>query len=135
MAILEGLPGVEVIVCKNGETIEEYNADNDEVHYLNQAAVDHKQYVTVAKYIESTADQEFTVYLRVKQHTDIDCAGLLFRVYADGELVRSALMLKKQVSQKDWDTVVRGPESKCGDSIEVRPMKFARIETSMESLS
>ncbi|KFY91498.1 hypothetical protein V498_05436 [Pseudogymnoascus sp. VKM F-4517 (FW-2822)] len=81
MAILDTLPGVEVSILTNGQTVEEY-VDADEVVDGPLASK------TVVKYIEAISDAEFTVKRTVldsfrlhKQKVD----DLLFQVKLDGK--------------------------------------------------
>ncbi|KAL5346136.1 hypothetical protein ACLOAV_009169 [Pseudogymnoascus australis] len=81
MAILDALPGVEVSILTNGQSVEEY-VDADEVVDGPLASK------TVVKYIEAISDAEFTVKRTVldsfrlhKQKVD----DLLFQVKLDGK--------------------------------------------------
>ncbi|KAH9209713.1 hypothetical protein DL95DRAFT_276706, partial [Leptodontidium sp. 2 PMI_412] len=84
MAILDSLSGIEVTVLVDGESLVEYDAENDNVVHTNPAAAAHQRDRTVTKYIESSTGKAFSVKVNVKAPYKIDCPNVSFELYVDG---------------------------------------------------
>ncbi|KAJ8133309.1 hypothetical protein O1611_g306 [Lasiodiplodia mahajangana] len=110
MAIIQGLPGVEVTVFTNGCTAREY----DDPSGLGE--VYHCQRV-VTKYIECKDDEPFRIHLKVtdeypwgfKNHF-LNVAAVIDGIWAKGELC-----WQKDTEKEDWEQdisyrIVRDPE-------------------------
>ena len=130
MAILDCLPGIEVTVWADGETLEEYDAENDIVTHEDPVAAAHQQSHTVTKYIESTTGQVFLVKVSVKAPYKLDCPNVSFRLCVDGQWVRSPLMTTASYARREWCDLIEGPVEMTHSRGEVTIMKFAEIHSS-----
>ena len=135
MAILDCLPGIEVTVWANGETLEEYDAENDIVIHENAVAASHQQARTVTKYIESTTGQVFSVKINVKAPYKLDCPRLSFTFRVDGQCVDKPLMGEKHYAGRSWSNLIEGPVEMVRSRGKVTVMKFAEIHSSLSPIS
>jgi hypothetical protein len=125
MAVLESLPGIEVIVCTEDEALKEYNTGhNEEAGGIDQ----HK----VTKYIEAETGKVFTIKLIAREPFKMTCPALSFEVYVDGKWFAGTVMAREAFSENNsWSFVVEGPESGAGGYCVVRSMKFSQLTTIM----
>lgn len=140
MALLDSLPGVEVTVCVEGEALQEYAAENDEVVHQDKAVVYHQQQVTTTKFIESATGKPFLVRVNVKAPFKMNCDNIAFAVRVDGKHIRKSLMSKKDFAKimngerEDWSVNIEGPIEQVGSGWVVRLMHFAEIQSSKLSI-
>lgn len=84
MAIIDGVPGIEVGVCVDEIPLAEY-ADSDQPDYETNNPAER----VCHSYIESTDDKEFSIYVKLTEefrHSDPDSAVIAF-FFIDGEQV------------------------------------------------
>jgi len=62
MAVLDGLPGLEVFVCIDGQPIQEYN-DDEEEEVAQTPVAEYQAAKTVSKFVESISDKEFSIQI------------------------------------------------------------------------
>ncbi|KAI0112058.1 hypothetical protein GGR51DRAFT_54338 [Nemania sp. FL0031] len=110
MAIIQGLPGVEVTVFTNGRTAREY----DDLSGLGER--DHCQQVAT-KYIECKDNELFRIHLKVTDEYPWGLKNyfLNFAVAIDGIWARGELCWQKDTEEQDWEKnisyrVVKTPE-------------------------
>lgn len=131
MAIHEDLPGIEACICVDGQPLQEYHTENDEVNYNNHAVKIHQSLWTVTKYIESQTDKAFIIKLSLKKPYIMDCGRLQVDFKVDGQWVYTVLLLQDQfIRNGSIEHVIRGPETNTASNVVFRPMKFEKIETS-----
>jgi hypothetical protein len=143
MAIQDDTPGLEVVVCMDGTSLEEYDNDEEEEAKpgLQSGVMKYQAARTVTKYIESVSDQEFTIQLKLAPPFKMDYACLVADVRIDGKLVASPGIQKSHNIRyfsgsyvtKSFRRVVEGMNvdapGKTGRAL-VTNFKFAKIETS-----
>lgn len=137
MAIHDDLPGVEATVCVNGQPLQEYRTDNDEVQHNDRAITLHGSLWTITNYIESQTNQDFTIKLTVKLPYVMDCGRLLYEIRVDSQLVYTSLIFPELTrAPGGWQTVILGPDSRdhYGNLVR-RSMMFAKINTSKSSVA
>lgn len=86
MAVIDGLPGIEVGVCVDEIPLAEY-ADLDQPDYETGNPAER----VCHNYIESTDDKEFGIYVKFTEefeHSDPDSAVIVF-FFVDGKLVHA----------------------------------------------
>jgi len=83
MAIFDGLPGIEVAICVDGEALTEY-MDADFETELGST--------TVSSYIQSETGKEFSIKLIVKDPFELFYPTLGFQIFVDGVKVREPLL-------------------------------------------
>ncbi|KAL5314918.1 hypothetical protein ACEPPN_017568 [Leptodophora sp. 'Broadleaf-Isolate-01'] len=133
MAILDSLSGIEVTVLVDGESLVEYDAENDNVVHTNPAAAAHQRDRTVTKYIESSTGKAFSVKVNVKAPYKIDCPNVSFELYVDGQWINGRLMSKSSYSTGNWSIISEGPNEKLRSGWKVTLMKFAEIQSTDEN--
>jgi hypothetical protein len=107
MAVLEGLEGIEVTVCVDGQALNEYN--DDELEVQPGAISAHQASKTVSKYVEAVTGKEFSIKTTVKSPYKMDCPCLSFLVKVDGSSVAQPLMLKRMYNRTvGWERVISG---------------------------
>jgi len=130
MAILDILPGIEVVVCVDDKPLAEIATDNDDIQHENSVVIRHQQGRTITKYIESTTGKKFTIYIKASDPYALQDTDLIFDVEVDGNFVKAPLLLRGDYETKFWEDEVDGPVIFVGEEPIVRPMKFAAIKTS-----
>ncbi|KAG9550739.1 hypothetical protein KCU71_g14049, partial [Aureobasidium melanogenum] len=81
MAVLDGLPGVEVTVIVDGEDLHEYwDADMED------------EEDTVTKYIEAVDGAHFAVKIKVTEDATFKGDTLAFKIKVDGSMIRQPLI-------------------------------------------
>jgi hypothetical protein len=111
MAVITGLPGVEVTVFTNGCTAKEYD-DPSELREADQCPR------TVTKYIECKDDEPFRIHLKV---TDEYLWGfknhiLNFAAVIDGIWARGQVCAEKDTEEEEWERdiiyrIVQNPDN------------------------
>jgi hypothetical protein len=81
MAVLNGLEGIEVTVCVDGQALREYN--DDEVEAQPGVVGAHQASKTVSKWIEADTGKDFVIKMGVKSPYQMDCPTLSFKVQVD----------------------------------------------------
>lgn len=126
MAVQPDLPGIEVIVCVDDIPLKEFE-DDEEERQLGSGGPTKK----VSKYIESVADQEFTVKYFVRHPFKLDSPMLGGDVLVDGKRVAQKVLSKKTYDG-DFEQIVDGVEDKDEQSgrMVFRSFRFSKVETS-----
>lgn len=126
MAIHPLLPGIEVSICANTIALPEY--DDDESWPGAVTSATGHSIKTITKYIESTADQEFSIMYRFGSPYKPDCATLNFQFFIDGTHCSGKTI---EANRSDRPRYKHG-ETKQGH-VEGKgyllPFKFTNIET------
>ena len=131
MAVHEDLPGVEASICVDGQPIQKFGTDNDEVKHDNHAVRLHQETWTTTKYVESQTDKEFTIKLALKEPYIMDCPSLVFKVILDGKFVCAVVWFRTDTQLRPfWELVIRGPELRTTSGTTFKPMRFCKIERS-----
>ncbi|KAG9587462.1 hypothetical protein KCU77_g9196, partial [Aureobasidium melanogenum] len=118
MAVLDGLPGVEVAVVADGEDLHEYqDADMEDDED------------TVTKYIEAVDNTNFAIKIKVTKDAKFKGRALSFRMSVDGSSVRNALVRSTLVRARTHVRVVEGAQVKAQ---RMRKLKFNALETVTE---
>ncbi|KAJ2993854.1 hypothetical protein NUW58_g1718 [Xylaria curta] len=123
MAVLPGLPGLEVTVYTHGRTAQEYDDPSGsgiyEVHQRSKA---------ITKYIECKDNEPFGIHLKVTneypwglENHDLSFAAVIDEIWAKGEICR-----QKDTEKEDWERdvsyrVVKNPN----DSLRYVMQEFA----------
>jgi hypothetical protein len=94
MAVLDELPGVEIHIGVNGQSLIEYPDDDYDARGL----------ATVSTYVESIAGQQFQVRLSVAPPFEFpDCSAIKFEISINSEIVREPVMQKEEYHlKKRW---------------------------------
>ncbi|KAL2063578.1 hypothetical protein VTL71DRAFT_5383 [Oculimacula yallundae] len=133
MAVLDSLLGIKVTVVVDGETLEEYDTENETVTRTNPAAAIHQQARTVTKYIESKTGKEFLVRLSVQAPYSLDCPRLSFYVSVDGQHIQSPMLSKAKYAKREWSRDVGGIVEELSTGVHVTAMQFLEIQTTDEA--
>jgi hypothetical protein len=132
MAVLNGLEGIEVTICVDGQALHEYN--DDEVEAQAGAVGAHQASKTVSKYIEAATGKEFAFKVTVKPPYKMDCPALSFPCRVDGMEVDSRLFHKTEYkSASGFEIVVKGLKHNLGGlpkRCSIKHFRFAEIKTS-----
>jgi hypothetical protein len=132
MAVLNGLEGIEVTICVDGQALHEYN--DDEIEVQAGAVGAYQASKTVSKYIEAATGKEFAIKVTVKSPYKMDCPTLSFLCKVDGmEICRSILQKTKYKPASGFEEVVKGLEHNLGGLSKryfIRHFQFAEIKTS-----
>ena len=131
MAVHEDLPGVEASVCIDGQPIEEFDTENDEVKDEDHAVKLHQGIWTTTKYVEAQTDKEFSIKLALKDPYIMDCPSLACKVIVDGEFVSAVAWFQIDGELRpSREFVIRGPKTRTTSGTTFKPMRFCKIETS-----
>lgn len=126
MAILAGIPGIEVTVWCNGAQLHEYP---DECGDGVDPAVEYK---TVTKYVESTANAEFCIRFTVTPPFKLGRKDLGFYVALDGETDNFGVLCSQLDLEEncEWNHEVQGFEIVHKEGAIERAFKFAKLRLS-----
>lgn len=133
MAILEVLPGIEVVICIDGQPLKEYPADEEKLKANETTATERLAALTVSNFVESTDDKEFAVRVRIKEHYAFTSPKIGFQTVVDGTHIQTLIIGPdlRDLFQNDkihWlEGIYKGSD---GNKGYVRPMKFVNIKTS-----
>ncbi|CAD6441753.1 5e64f466-5db1-46c5-aa7f-0a0062be32f8 [Sclerotinia trifoliorum] len=104
MAVLDSLPGIEVTMCVDGESLKEYENNEHEAMLVEPEALDekfevvkHQRSVTVKKFVESEAGKLFSIRCAAKdpyRYTGA-CTHITFECLVDGEIVTGGISMSK----------------------------------------
>ncbi len=97
MAVLDSVPGLEVLVCVEGKPLPEYDDEDQE---REPEPANH-----VCKYVESISDREYTINIRFNVPFTMNCPSLVVYIKIDGILMNSPVILKR-----DYPGAFRGEE-------------------------
>lgn len=87
MAILPGVPGLEVTIQSFNEDLPEYNDDGE----FSQAKFAHlPEELRSQKFVECKTDAEFRIRLVLKHPYRMDCQSLVFKANVDGHGIAQA---------------------------------------------
>jgi hypothetical protein len=132
MAVLNGLEGIEVTICVDGQALHEYN--DGEVEAQAGAVGAYQASKTVSKYIEAATGKEYAIKVTVKSPYKMDCPTLSFYCKVDGMAVGGKLLQKTVYkSASGFEMVVNGLEHNLGGFYKrcfIQHFKFAEIKTS-----
>ncbi|KAG9683845.1 hypothetical protein KCU95_g18025, partial [Aureobasidium melanogenum] len=118
MAVLDGLPGVEITVVVDGEDLHEYqDADTEDDED------------TVTKYIEAVDNANFAVKIKVTKDAKFKGNRLAFEVLVDGTRISRPLIGPRRRQVSTHVQMVRGIQ--VGDR-HVRKLRFDALETVTE---
>lgn len=122
MAILETVPGVEVTTWCNGTELYEYPDTEEAV----DPTVEHK---VATKYVQSTADAEFSLKLVVTPSFKLGRNDLGFFITLDGESDEAGILCGPQDLDEEgkWELDVRGWETVDRDGAKFRRFKFGKL--------
>ena len=122
MAILESVPGVEVTIWCNGTELYEYPDTEEAVDPTIEDKV-------VTKYVQSTADAEFSLKLVVTSSYKLGRNDLGFFISLDGESDEAGILCGPQDLDKEgeWELDVRGWETVDRDDAKFRRFKFGKL--------
>ena len=105
---------IEVTVQVDGQNLQEYDDDEDEVATPNE----------IAKYIQAISNAKFAISIKLLDGFKFASDALVFKVYVDGVLVIEPI-LKKGDRNRTW--LVRGRKEKDGHRTYIRPFYFADL--------
>jgi len=143
MAVLATLPGIEVDILINGKLSQTYpNLDEIQVEHPDPLVAEHQAARTVARWVESVTDQNFSVRLRVgppagfKQDSKkkMQYTKIGFHVFVDGVKVASAWCprpwFKEQPAGAVWEQTIEGviEGGTRIRSYDLRKFRFAKID-------
>jgi hypothetical protein len=132
MAVLNGLEGIEVTICVDGQALHEYN--DDEIEVQTGAVGAYQASKTVSKYIEAATGKEFAIKMTVKSPYKMDCPTLCFYCDVDGMEVGGRIFLKTEYkSASGFETALNGLEHDLGSLSKryyIKHFQFAEIKTS-----
>jgi hypothetical protein len=131
MAILASVPGIEVAIWCNGTQLQEYlDESGDGV----EPAVEHR---TTTKYVESTANAEFSVKFTVTPPFEFGRKDLGFFITLDGETDNVGNLCSQLDLDEngEWNFDVRGLETVYKEGAIERAFKFAKLLLSTNLLS
>ncbi|KAH6711582.1 hypothetical protein BKA61DRAFT_94316 [Leptodontidium sp. MPI-SDFR-AT-0119] len=130
MAVLNGLPGVRITICVDGNVLKEYEAENGQIHHEDPAVIAHQEACTITKFIQATTGDSFTINLVVTEPYEMDSPTIVFYIFADGQLIRKPLMSKEAYKNLEWKRVVEGLLAMVdGETSTVLPLKFSAIDS------
>ncbi|KAE8454606.1 hypothetical protein EG329_000229 [Mollisiaceae sp. DMI_Dod_QoI] len=132
MAVHPLVPGIDVAVCVNREPLPEY--DDDESRPDSIPTANGHEIRTITKYIESTADQEFSFRFTVSHPYQLDCASLHFQIKIDGKRMKGkTFRASKHGLRRPWSRYVDGikREDRRTGKLVLLPYTFTAIETSL----
>ncbi|KAG4439891.1 hypothetical protein IFR05_004615 [Cadophora sp. M221] len=133
MAVLVGLPGVQITVCVNGNVLKEYETENGQIHHEDPAITAHQEGCTVTKFIEATTGEPFTINLGVTEPFKMGSPTIVFYIFADGQLIRKPLMSEETYKSMEWKRVIEGlPVIVDGETSTILPLKFSAIDSGDE---
>lgn len=127
MAIHPLVPGIEVAICVNQIPLPEY--DDDEVWPGTVTSASGHTIKTITKYIESTANQEFSIMTRIEPPYRPDSPSLVFYFYLDGKPCSGMVFARSQHNRLHYTTGVDKQGKEKGHGV-LMPFKFTNIETS-----
>ncbi len=87
MAVLDGLPGLEVLVCMDGQPLEEYDDDEEEA-IADTPIAEHQAAKTISKFVESVSEKEFSIRILLRSPFVMDYDSLKSPIYIDGKWCR-----------------------------------------------
>lgn len=127
MAIHEDLPGIEIKVCVDDIRLEEYDDEEEQSVQPTEAGSVKK----VSRYIESLADQEFTIKYWVRHPFELDYPMLGVDVLMDGKRVVQKVLRKGRIDGDHAHTIkgVTDTDQQSGRTV-FRPFRFSEVETS-----
>jgi hypothetical protein len=128
MAIHPLLPGIEVAICVNQTPLREYDDDDSSPTTITSASG--KSIKTMTKYIESTADQEFSIMCKFGRPHKLDSPTLNFRINIDSTQCRGMTLGATRFDKPNYKSGVHKQGQIEGQGY-LLPFKFTKIETSM----
>ncbi|KAG9525875.1 hypothetical protein KCU93_g5713, partial [Aureobasidium melanogenum] len=118
MAVLDGLPGVEVTVVVDGKDLHEYqDADMEDDEG------------TITKYIEAVDNANFAIKIKVSKDVEFKGDFLSFGISLDGSSVRNPVVNSSQVRACTHVRIVEGVQVGVQ---RMRKLKFNALETVTE---
>ncbi|KAI9648089.1 hypothetical protein NHQ30_002718 [Ciborinia camelliae] len=87
MAVLEAVRGIKVTVCVDDQALQEY--DDNQFKTIPGDVGDYQASRTVARYVESCTDKEFSIKVEVDETYKFDSPTLSLRIFIDGSRVCS----------------------------------------------
>ena len=131
MAILASVPGIEVTIWCNGSQLQEYPDDGGEGI---EPTVEHK---TITKYVESTADAEFSIRFTIMPPFELGRKYLGFFITLDGETDNVGNLCSQLDLDEngEWNFEVQGLESLNEECAIERAFKFGKLLLSMNPSS
>lgn len=122
MAILDSLPGIEVMICVDDEPLREYEEPEDEIVLEEPSELDeesevakHQRSVTVKRLVESTAGKFYTIRCIIKDPYRFDgaCTHLSLRANVDGTSLFIGSTISKEKFIKQGSKSLRMIEGSC----------------------
>jgi hypothetical protein len=113
MAVLNSVPGLEVKIVVNGEPLQEY-VDNEDELAPN----------TVLKYVEATSGAEFTVQYTITSEFTYN-HDMSLRVYVDG--VRAVSNVRRSTKDVRGTCVFEERRSGGGEDLFLRKFAFSEL--------
>lgn len=115
MAVLDGLPGVEVTIVVDGADLHEYQ-DTDTVDDRNP----------VTKYIEAVDNTNFAIKIKVTKDATFEGDALVFYTKVDGTCIFNPVIQPIHVQAGAHTKIVEGVEV---GHHRIRKLKFNALET------
>jgi hypothetical protein len=135
MAIIPNLPGIEMFICVNGVPLPEYEDDEDDDSGALRDGIE--AHASIVKYIESTAEQEFSLEYTVAAPHEMTHPTLTFRYMIDGITIGSRVLTKHSYErvEKFTHSSYGQKAGKINGEGTIRHYKFSKIETCWLSYS
>ncbi|KAK0118014.1 hypothetical protein ONS95_012325 [Cadophora gregata] len=134
MAVLDILPGIEVVVCVDDEPLAEIATENDEIQHPDPTVIEDQKGCTKTNYVQSTTGKTFTIYIKASDPYDLKDTDLIFHVEVDGNFIKAPLLLQADYEDKFWDDEVEGPVIFNGEEAIVLSLTFTAIKTTSKQL-
>jgi hypothetical protein len=116
MAVLDGVPGLEVTVLANGAPLEEYiDADEETSRYK------------AVQYVEAVSGAEFQVKHCISSAFKVKGSnrGVKIELHLDGKYVGSHILLRNRIHSEH---IFKGVQEKVDNQCIVRRMCFSELE-------
>lgn len=131
MAIIADLPGLEVNVCIDETSLEEFDDKGEEEEEESPQPQQADATKSISKYIKSVADQEFVIKWSAQDPFKVDSPRLSFDVVVDGKGLVSRSFGRNMFSDGVTEGFVKGVEylNEGGQGMRL-PFQFSKVKTS-----